>query len=128
MFEIDTDKTIHINRGDIGMFEFAPTDKATGQPYVFKTGDVVRFTVCEKGDYGSVVLLKDVVVNGETTAVDIALTSEDTRIGEIINKEKEYWYEIELNPDTAPQTIIGHDKEGPKLFMLYPEGGAVNES
>ena len=43
-------------------------------------------------------------------------------IGEVINKPTNYWYEIELNPNTQPQTIIGYDEDGEKLFVLYPEG------
>jgi hypothetical protein len=58
----------------------------------------------------------------------MALTKKDTTIGEIINKSREYWYEIELNPDTASQTIIGHDEDGAKKFVLYPEGSEQNES
>lgn len=42
----------------------------------------------------------------------------------MVNKPTDFWYEVELNPDTAPQTIIGYDKEtGAKIFRLYPEGG-----
>lgn len=127
MFEIDTDKTIHLTRGDIAPLEVRTKDKATGEDHIFNAGDVVRFTVCEKGDYGSVVLQKDVVITGEATAVDLALTTEETKIGDIINKPTEYWYELEVNPDTAPQTLIGHDKDGAKIFMLYPEGGSNDE-
>jgi hypothetical protein len=128
MFEIDTDKTIHLTRGDYIPLELRTKDKVTGADYVFNVGDVVRFTVCEKGDYGSVVLQKDVEVNEEATSVDMALTTEETKIGEIINKPKEYWYEVEVNPETSPQTIIGHDKDGAKVLMLYPEGDDASES
>lgn len=34
----------------------------------------------------------------------------------------DYWYEVELNPETEAQTIIGYDEDGPKIFRLYPEG------
>lgn len=127
MFEIDTDKTIHLTRGDIATIEVSATDKDTDSPYTFNEGDVVRLTVCEKGGYENVVLRKDVTVGEVTKTVDIDLNSEDTKIGEIINKPTKYWYEVELNPDTAPQTIVGHDEDGAKLFILYPEGGDANE-
>ena len=63
-----------------------------------------------------------------TDLVTISLSSTDTRIGEIINKPVDYWYEIELNPDTTPQTIIGYDADGPKILKLFPEGDVGNES
>lgn len=98
------------------------------EDYEFKAGDVVRLNVHGKKDCDNVVLKKDVVVAAPTMAVDIALEKEDTKIGEVISKPVEYWYEVELNPDTKPQTIIGYDDEsGAKVFKLYPEGGAGNE-
>lgn len=50
--------------------------------------------------------------------VEIPLNSEDTKIGDVVNYKVKYWYEIELNN----MTTIGYDKEGPKEFILYPEG------
>lgn len=122
MFKIDLDKTIRITRGDIAMFEISVDNKDSAEPYVFKDGDIVRFKVYEKKDFGNALLIKDTVVSGETTVVAIHLESEDTKIGELVNKPKEHWYEVELNPDTAPQTIVGYDEDGAKIFMLYPEG------
>ena len=61
-------------------------------------------------------------VTEETTTVNISLESDDTKIGNLVNKPTKYWYEIELNPDTTPQTIVGYDLDGEKIFMLYPEG------
>ena len=124
MFKI-VDDTIHLTRGDIATIEVSTLDEATKEPYKFKAGDVVRFKVFEKKDHSNVVLQKDVMLQeGETTVVDVSLDSKDTKIGDIINKPKEYGYEVELNPDTAPQTIIGYDdEEGVKVLRLYPEGG-----
>ena len=74
---------------------------------------------------------KDTKVLEEATSVDINLTSEDTKIGNIINKDIDYWYEVELNPDTRPQTIIGYEidpqtrKPLEKIFKLLPEGGDI---
>ena len=81
----------------------------------------------EKNHHENVVIQKDVTVESETTSVDISLYKEDTKIGELINKPKDYWYEIELNSDTSPQTIIGYDVDGPKLFRLYPEGDDIDD-
>ena len=92
---------------------------------VFKTGDVVRFRVFAKKQHDNIVIVKEVVVSEETATVDIQLNSKDSKFGGVINKPVDYWYEIELNPDTNPQTIIGYDVDGPKIFRLFPEGGDI---
>ena len=56
------------------------------------------------------------------TNVEIVLSKEDTKIGSLISTPFDYWYEIELNPETEPQTVIGYDDDGEKIFRLYPEG------
>jgi hypothetical protein len=124
MFEISKeDLTIHITRGDAAVFSVGAFVGEDGnkQAYTFRVGDVVRFAVCGKKDYSNVVLQKDFTVNAETDAVEIVLDGEDTKIGGTISKPTEYWYEVELNPETKPQTIIGHTEDGAKVFMLYPE-------
>ena len=116
MFRI-INKVFHVTRGDAGSFNFQIPD------YTFKVGDVIRFKVFKQNDCGCVELQKDFVVEVENlTNIKIELSKEDTKIGTLINEPKEYWYEIELNPETRPQTVIGYDMEGEKLFMLYPEG------
>ena len=126
MFSINDDKSIHLTRGDIAVIEVGASSSET-EYYTFKTGDIVRIRVFEKNHHENVVIQKDVTVESETTSVDISLYKEDTKIGELINKPKDYWYEVELNPDTSPQTIIGYDSDGPKLFRLYPEGDDIDE-
>lgn len=122
MFEIKKDDlSIHATRGDIVFFSVTAEDD--GVPYKFKAGDIVRMTVVKKKDYSSVVMEKDFGVVAETETVDVFLSSEDTKIGKAISKPTDYWYEVVLNPDTLPQTIIGHDMAGAKVFKLYPEGG-----
>lgn len=126
MFKINSDKSIYITRGDIAAILVNANNN--GEAYVFKVGDVVRLNVFKSKDCGCIELQKDVAVKEEGTSVEIFLEKNDTRIGEIINKPKDYWYEIELNPETDPQTIIGYDDiDGPKIFRLFPEGSDVNE-
>ena len=125
MFVINDDLTIHITRGDAVVFSVTANVGETS--YTFKPGDVVRFKVFAKKDCSDVVLQKDVTVAKETEAVAVALGREDTTIGEIISKPTDYWYEVELNPETRPQTIVGYDDDGAKVFKLYPEGGAMYE-
>lgn len=119
MFQINEDLTIECTRGDVVMLSVGANGAA--EPYLFRPGDVVRFTVCTKKNYSDVVLQKDTTVTSETETVEIQLDSEDTKIGGAINKPTEFWYEVELNPDTRPQTIIGHTQDGAKVFILYPE-------
>lgn len=122
MFKIDTNtKQINITRGDIGTITIGAKNE-DDTDYEFQVGDVIRLGVFVAKNYNNIVLEKDVVVNENTTNVDLDLESEDTTIGDIINKPVAYWYEIQLNPDSNPQTIIGHDEDGAKVFMLYPEG------
>lgn len=122
MFVVDADKTINITRGDIGVINITAKVSTTSK-YVFKVGDVVRFSVMQANKCEKILLSKDVEVNEEKTEVSIELVSADTKIGEIVNKPTTYWYEVVLNPDTEPETIIGYDKDGAKKFILYPEGG-----
>ena len=115
MFTIDTDKTISITRGDSGSF-VAPID------YALQPGDVLRLKVFRKKACEDVVLQKDFAIGEATETVTLELTEKDTRIGGVISKPVDYWYEIELNPDTNPQTIVCYDAAGPKIFRIYPEG------
>lgn len=121
MFNIEDDLTIHLTRGDTASFNL--TAENGGEAHTFVPGDVARLKVFEKKACHCVVLQKDFVVQEESTTVPIALTDEDTKIGEVISKPVDYWYEIELNPDVQPQTIVGYDEDGGKVFRLYPEGG-----
>ena len=117
--------TIHITRGDVAIITV--TASAGEENYEFKPDDVVRFKVFTKKDCEDVVLAKDTKVLESTEAVEISLEGTDTKIGDVISKPVDYWYEVELNPETKPQTIIGYDENGAKIFKLYPEGGAANE-
>lgn len=122
MFKIDSNtKQINITRGDIGTIVVSAKNEDESD-YEFQVGDVIRLGVFVAKDYNKIVLEKDVNVLEATTSVDVDLESEDTTIGDIISKPITYWYEIQLNPDSNPQTIIGHDEKGAKIFMLYPEG------
>lgn len=120
MFVINSDQSIHLTRGDVAVIQVSAANGDTD--YTFKSGDLVRLRVFEKKQCHCVVIQKDVLVENEVQTVDISLSKSDTKIGEIINKPVDYWYEIELNPETMPQTLIGYDASGAKVFRLYPEG------
>lgn len=94
--------------------------------HAFKKDDVIRFRVFKADDVESVEIQKDVIIETETTHVDIELTKDLTKIGGYIDEPVDYWYEIEVNPDTKPQTVVGYDDVSAKIFRLYPEGGDKN--
>ncbi len=124
MFVINDDMTIYATRGDVGVFSVQA--KSGDTDYTFRAGDVVRFKVFEKKNCSNVVLIKDVKVTEETTSVRMLLDDNETKFGKVISKPVDYWYEVELNPDTKPQTIIGYDDDGAKILRLFPEGGEIN--
>lgn len=122
MFKINsTTKQIDITRGDIGTISISALNE-DGEDYTFQVGDILRLGIFTAKNFNDIILQKDVEVLEATTSVDLSLDSEDTTIGNIISKPVDYWYEIQLNPDTEPQTIIGYDENGAKIFKLYPEG------
>lgn len=91
MFQVDG-ATIQITRGDIGTVWVSATNP-NGESYSFQKGDIVRFKVMQKKRCDVVVLQKDITVERESASVDILLTSQETRIGSIINKPIDYWYD-----------------------------------
>lgn len=124
MFVIDEDKTIRLTRGDIASIDIEAVNQ-DGDSYTFKNGDVIRFKVTERKNCENIKLCKDIIVQSDTTTVNLSLSSDDTKLDDLINKPTKYWYEVEFNPDSQPQTIIGYDQDGEKLLILYPEGGDV---
>ena len=119
MFRINEDLTIECTRGDVGVFTVGAN--IAGVPYTFQPSDVIRISVCSKKNYSDVVMRKDTHIGSPMEAVEIELDEKDTRFGVNINKPTDFYYEVELNPDGYPQTIIGHDEKGAKIFRLYPE-------
>lgn len=125
MYQVNDDNSVYVTRGDIAYIDVTAMDG--GEPYTFQQGDLVRIKVFAKKDCESVVLQKDFSVTTETETVQLFLDENDTKIGEVISKPRDYWYEIELNPLSKPQTIIGYDEDGAKLFKLFPEGRDLTE-
>ena len=125
MFVVHSDMTIYATRGDVVYFS---VEKKVGDAkYLFQAGDIVRIKICEKKNYSKVFLLKDFVVEESTTSVNIFLSKWEMKFGPIIHKATDYWYEVELNPDTYPDTFIGHNENGPAIFKLFPEAKDVVE-
>jgi hypothetical protein len=127
MFTLNDDLSIYATRGDIVFFSVTAKDKITEEKYIFRPGDVVRIKIYGKKEAENVVLQKDFSIYESGESVEIFLAEEDTKIGEVISKPKDYWYEVELNPNTDPQTIIGYDEDGARVFKLFPEGADIPE-
>ena len=90
MFKIDSDgTTLKITRGSSGSFSFGATT-IEGDAYIFSIGDVVRLNVTRKGQENMVVMSVDSVVTENTDTVTISITSEDSKIGSVINKPTDY--------------------------------------
>lgn len=124
MIIVNADNSIYLTRGDTVAFSVSAT--FDNVPYEFQPGDVVCLRVFGKKNCENVVFQKDFPVYSNTEEIQIILTEDETRIGEIIDKPTDYWYEIELNPDDHPQTIIGYDENGAKVFKLFPEGKDIS--
>lgn len=120
MFVVNDDLSIYLTRGDFAHLYVSATDG--DNVHYFQPGDVLRFKVFERKACENVVFEKYFPVTNETARVEIVLNEEETSIGEVISKPKDYWYEVELNPFTNPQTIIGYDDDGAKVLKLFPEG------
>ena len=121
MFKIENNE-IYCTRGDKGKIPVKiPLNKEKTEFYQFQPKDILTFGLYNKNQLNEAALiLKDYEVTEVTDLVKIPLSSEETKIGELINKEKEYWYEITLNHE---ETILGYTiKEKGRKFWLLPEG------
>ena len=119
MIVIDNEKNITLNRGD------RATIKLTSSGSNFKSGDKLRLSIVDRRNYDNVVFQKEYPISEDADTAYITLTKEDTAIGPIISRPKEYWYEIEYDGD---MTIVGYDSNGAKKFTLLPEAPERSDS
>lgn len=124
MFVVNEDLSVSLNRGDAGIIKIP---RVVSGKYEVNAGDILKLRIFRKKNCDGVLLVKEYLISEATEHIELALTGSDTKIGDIINKPTTFWYEIEQNPDTNPQTIVGYDENGPKIFMLYPEGNDSGE-
>ena len=118
-------KQIQMNRGDSTTFRVSAKD-SSGTSYTFKVGEKVKFAITERKNEDNIVFSKTIDVDEEGLIVNVPISSEESKIGDIINKPVVYWYEISvLTLNDEIQTIIGYDDEGAKEFILNPEAGDV---
>lgn len=119
----DSKGNLEVTRGNY--LPLTITTEIDGSPYVFKVGDVVRFSITEENNCERVLLRKEVTISEESESATIIIPSQEMRFGRVISEPVTYWYEVELNPDKPEaQTIIGYTvQDGPKLITLTPESG-----
>lgn len=114
--------TIEINRGNTLPLKLVIPISHT-ENYVFQVGDEIMFGVyANRKMSGEALLLKRYTVEEETEEFEFTISADEMKIGELIDKPTDYWYEIELNGD---QTILGYDQDGAKILRLYPEGSEI---
>lgn len=133
MMAIDEDnKTLHLTRGDatnekynrlafcFPLYNFA-TDET--ENYKFELDDKITFTVIEKKGYRKLEILKktytlrDLGYTEGTEYPELPLTEEETKLFELAEKKKTYWYDLSLNETT---TMFGFDSEGAEKIIVYP--------
>ena len=123
MFRVNEDLSIYVTRGDYVLLKLTAQND-DGSKYIFKPGEIVEFQVTEKKGCENVVLYKQFDIETESEVVELCLKEKDTKIGDVISKPVDYWYEVELGPNK--KTLIGYEEEtGPKIFKLFPEGDDV---
>ena len=122
---IDEKFNIETIRGDVLPLKISARLRMDKSIYTFKPNDVIRFKIMDRNNCKSVILQKEVLVEKECDSVRIVVPSEEMKIGSVLSKPVDYWYEVELNPHTSNTiTILGYTKkDGPKILTLCPEGG-----
>ena len=123
MLEIIDNRNIQITRGNV--LPLTVIAENEGTQYEFLKDDIIRFKIMEAKNVENVLLEKNFIIEEDMFEKDIEMTAEEMKIGELISKPKDYWYEVELNPDTPyTKTIIGYEKDlGAAILTLLPEGG-----
>lgn len=127
MFRVDDDLSIYATRGDTVFFKVKAKVRDSEEAFLFSKGDVLRICITQKKNTAAVMLDKRFEVTEEADSYTILLTGKEMKFGSVTAKAVDFWYEIELNPDTNPQTIVGYDEDGPKVFRLFPEGVSPND-
>lgn len=118
-----TNTTIEVNRGNRLIFNFQVMNG--DEVYTFDGTENITFAIYNKEALDKEPLIKkDFTPEQDTTSIDIELTTEETRLGTLTNQPTIYWYEITLNNET----VLGYDRNGAKLFVLYPEGSVGNDT
>lgn len=92
--------------------------------YDFKKYDTLTFAIynTRKLDEKPIVFEK-FTIDKDCDSYTIEIDSETMKIGDMLNRKKDYWYEISLNDE---KTLVGFTDEKPAIFTLLPEGTTLN--
>ena len=121
MFTILDDKTICLTRGDTARIE-VQLKYDSGSAV---TSGTAYLRIMEKKDCAVSKVEKSAGVASGTASFSIeAADTKESLCHKIISKPMDFWYEVSLETSGVAQTVIGYDEEGPKIFRVYPEGGA----
>lgn len=115
MFKI-IGQDIYCTRGDKGTIQLK-VPYGNGY-YQFPAGSIIIFTAKEDYKDTTPFIRKTVTLSSATDTVNISLTKTDTTTNKLIDLPRNYVYDIALGDD---QTLVGHDQNGPKKFILLPE-------
>ena len=117
MLEI-TGKLIEARRAEERKINYSLKD------YTFKVGDTLKFKVYAKSGLSEPPILEvETKVNTESPKVTIIIPKEKMSLFPTLNKEADYWYEIELNGVKTPE---GYDGKGERTFRVFPKGVESN--
>lgn len=134
MVSLDEDRTtIRVTRGDAtGSYNnklcfccpYLDADEGEEKYKVIGLNDVISFVVYEKKGYTKrEILRKDYTLRGlgytsGSKYPELPLEEIDTKKFPLKNKPVTYWYNIVLN---NKYTVVGHDEDGAKKIIVYPE-------
>lgn len=110
-FEFDKKtKTIFSNRGDRGTIKLINTNGS------FKVGDKIKFSIIDKDNYNNVIFQKIFTVIEEKPEFYLTLTSDDTRIGDIISKQVSSYVNVFNNVPSNCEIIVKDDTAKKWIF------------
>lgn len=108
---------VSLNRGDQG--KILVELEQNGEPITLLESDVVNMAIYSEENLDKDPLQKlNASINTEENVAEIIIEKNSTAFVPEDNMPFNYWYEVEWNGIV----IIGYDKEGPKIFRVYPNG------
>lgn len=110
-------KEISLNKGDSGIIKINIMEGE--ESLILEATDNISLMIYkeENLDKEPLKVIK-AMIDEENNVANITINEDTTSFVEEDNEPFNYWYQIEFNDNV----IIGYDKEGPKIFRVYPSG------
>ena len=116
MLSIDN-KEISLSKGDRGVIQFDITQD--GEPVILELSDKITMSIYSEENLDKEPLqVLNAEINVDDNIAEIPIIETSTDFVPEDNMPFNYWYQIEWNDNV----MIGYDKEGPKIFRVYPQG------